>query len=77
MASDRLVSGEPTSSRDLTIIGYLGVLAGGITLQLVAFRSPARLPSLGRVLTHVMQTRTGRVGIIVAWAWIGLHFFAR
>jgi hypothetical protein len=65
------------SSRDLTIIGYLSVLAAGITLQVVAICWPGRLPSLGRVLSHIMQSRTGRVGIIVAWAWIGLHFFAR
>jgi len=24
-----------------------------------------------------MRSRTGRVGVLVAWAWIGLHFFAR
>jgi hypothetical protein len=72
-----MVSGGPMSSRDLTIIGYLSVLAAGITLQVLAILSPTRLPSLGRVLSHVMQSRTGRVGIIVAWAWIGLHFFAR
>jgi len=65
------------SSRDLTIIGYLSVLAAGITLQIAGIRRPDRLPSLGRVLSHVMQSRTGRVGIIVAWAWVGLHFFAR
>lgn len=64
------------SSRDATIIGYLTVLAAGITLQVVAMR-PARLPSLGRVLSHVMRSRTGRVGVVVAWAWVGLHFFAR
>jgi len=65
------------SSRDLTIIGYLAVLAAGIALQVAALRMPERLPSLGRVFTHVMRTRTGRVGVCVAWAWIGLHFFAR
>jgi Family of unknown function (DUF6186) len=65
------------SSRDTTIIGYLIVLAAGISLQAVSVRRPARLPSLGRVLSHVMQSRTGRVGVVVAWAWIGLHFFAR
>ncbi len=65
------------SSRDATIIGYLAVLAAGITLQVAAVRRPGRLPSLGRVLTHVMRTRTGRVGVFVAWSWLGLHFFAR
>ncbi len=37
----------------------------------------AGIPSLQEVLTRVMRTRTGRVGVLVAWAWVGLHFFAR
>jgi hypothetical protein len=65
------------NSHDATIVGYLSVLAAGISLQVAGIRRPAQLPSLGRVLTHIMQSRTGRVGIFVAWAWIGLHFFAR
>jgi hypothetical protein len=65
------------SSRYITILGYLAVLAWGVTLQFLAVRLPDRLPSLGRVFTHVMRTRTGRVGISVAWAWVGLHFFAK
>lgn len=77
LASYRLVPGKPMSSRDSTIIGYLTVLAAGITLQAVALRRPTRLPSLGRVLPYVMRTRTGRAGVVVAWAWVGLHFFAR
>ena len=27
--------------------------------------------------TRIMRTRTGRVGVLVAWAWVGAHFFAR
>ncbi|HYK70712.1 MAG TPA: DUF6186 family protein [Streptosporangiaceae bacterium] len=65
------------SSRELTIAGYLAVLAAGVVLQLATLRMPERLPSLGRVFTHVMRTRTGRVGVLVAWAWLGLHFFAK
>ena len=65
------------SSRELTIIGYLSVLAAAVALQIAALRMPERLPSLGRILTHVMRTRTGRVGILVAWGWLGLHFFAK
>lgn len=65
------------NGRDLTIAGYLVVLAAGVALQVAATAMPARLPSLGRVLSHVMRTRTGRVGVFVAWGWIGLHFFAR
>jgi hypothetical protein len=31
-------------------------------------------PTLGNVLTGTMSTRAGRVGILTAWAWIGLPF---
>jgi hypothetical protein len=65
------------TSRELTITGYLTVLAACVALQVAAVRKPERLPSLGRVFTHVMRTRTGRVGVLVAWAWLGLHFFAK
>ena len=65
------------SSREVTIVGYLVVLAAGIGLQLTAMARPDRVPSLGRVFSHVMRTRTGRVGVLVAWAWLGLHFFAK
>lgn len=60
-----------------TILGYLLVLAVAVTFQLIALRRPDRFPTLGGALTHVMRTRTGRVGIFVAWAWVGLHFFAK
>ena len=65
------------TSRELTIAGYLMVLGACVVLQVAAVRRPERLPSLGRVFTHVMRTRTGRVGVLVAWAWLGLHFFAK
>jgi len=65
------------TARELTIAGYLAVLAGCVVLQVAAVRRPEWLPSLGRVFTHVMRTRTGRVGVVVAWAWLGLHFFAK
>ena len=65
------------TSRELTITGYLTVLAALVVLQVAAVRKPERMPSLGRVFTHVMRTRTGRVGVLVAWAWLGLHFFAK
>ena len=65
------------TSRELTIAGYLTVLGACVALQAAAAWKPERLPSLGRVFTQVMRTRTGRVGVLVAWAWLGLHFFAK
>jgi hypothetical protein len=65
------------NSHDVTIAGYLAVLAALVVLQIIALRSPGRVPPIGEVLSRAMRTRTGRVGVLVAWAWLGLHFFAR
>ena len=65
------------STHDLTVLGYLVVVAAGVVIELIATRTQARIPPLGEVLTRIMRTRTGRVGVLVAWAWLGLHFFAR
>jgi len=53
------------------------VLGGIVLLQVLATRTRVPVPALGDLLTRAMRTRTGRVGVLVAWAWIGLHFFAR
>jgi len=65
------------NSHNVTIAGYLLVVAGIVLLQLLATRTRAPVPSLGDLFTRAMRSRTGRVGVLVAWAWIGLHFFAR
>jgi len=65
------------NSHEITIAGYLAVLGGIVLLQVLATRTRVPVPALGDLLTRAMRTRTGRVGVLVAWAWIGLHFFAR
>jgi hypothetical protein len=65
------------SSRDLTIAGYLLIVAAAVGLQLLSAREGSRIPSLGTILGRVMRTRSGRVGSWPAWAWLGIHFFAR
>ena len=64
------------NSHDLTVFGYLLFLLAGVVLELLARRTQLRIPSLEAVLARAMRTRTGRVGVLVAWAWLGLHFFA-
>jgi hypothetical protein len=65
------------NSHEVTIAGYLLVLAGIVLLQVLATRTRVPVPSFGDLLTRAMRSRTGRVGVLVAWAWIGLHFFAK
>src|SRR5207247_9378449 len=65
--------GGKMRSHEVTIAGYLVVLAGIVVLQVLATRTRAPVPSLGDLLTRAMRSRTGRVGVLVAWAWIGLR----
>jgi hypothetical protein len=65
------------NSHDITVSGYVAVVVAGVILEVVATRTTAPVPSLGDVLTRIMRTRTGRVGVLVAWAWLGLHFFSQ
>jgi hypothetical protein len=65
------------NSHDVTITGYVVIVVAAARLQLAATRSKAPVPPLGAVLSRVMRTRTGRVGVLVGWAWLGLHFFAK
>jgi hypothetical protein len=65
------------NSHDLTIAGYLLAVVIGLVLEFLASRPGSRMPSLGTVFRRIMRTRSGRVGVIAGWAWVGLHFFAR
>jgi Family of unknown function (DUF6186) len=65
------------NSHDLTVAVYalIGLIA--LALQIRSASPGSRIPSLGTVFRRVMRTRSGRVGIVAGWAWVGLHFFAR
>jgi hypothetical protein len=65
------------SSHDLTVAGYVLIVLAGVCLQLLSAREGSPVPPLGDVLRWAMRTRSGRVGVIAGWAWIGIHFFAR
>jgi Family of unknown function (DUF6186) len=65
------------TSHDATVAGYLLIVSAGIGVQLLSSREGSRIPTLGMLLSRVMRTRSGRVGIIAGWAWLGVHFFAR
>jgi len=65
------------NSHDVTVAGFLVVLAALVSVEVAARRGRAGIPTFSQVCTRIMRTRTGRVGMLVAWAWLGLHFFAR
>jgi len=65
------------SSHDFTVTGFLVILAGLIGTEIAGRTGLANVPTFSQVMTRIMRTRTGRVGMLVAWAWLGLHFFAK
>ena len=65
------------SSHALTFAVYLMFGLAALALEIRARSPRSRIPSLGTVLGRVMRTRSGRVGVIAGWVWLGLHFFAR
>jgi hypothetical protein len=65
------------SSRAVTIVGYLLIVGCGVTLELSSRRRGSPIPSFGALLGRVMSTRSGRVGVITGWVWLGVHFLAR
>ena len=62
---------------DVTMAGYVLVVAAACALELTALRADSRVPRLGVLVAYVMRTRPGRIGVLAGWAWLGLHFFAK
>ena len=65
------------NSHDVTVTGFLIILAALAGTEIAARTRRAQIPTFSQVMTRIMRTRTGRVGLLVAWAWLGLHFFAK
>jgi len=65
------------SSHDFSIAVYVSFALAAVVLEFLSSRPGSRIPSLGAALRRAMRTRSGRVGVIAGWAWLGLHFFAR
>jgi hypothetical protein len=65
------------TSHEVTIAGYVLVVVAVVVLELAAAGHVAGVVSLRTVLARIMRTRSGRIGILASWAWMGMHFFAR
>ena len=65
------------SSHSVTLGGFLALVGAAGVLQLVAMTGRTRIPTIGALVRRAAETRSGRLGVMAAWAWVGLHFFAR
>lgn len=62
------------TTHTLTLVGYGAIVLGGMAVEMAARRRDGSGFTLGRILTWALHTRSGRLGIFAAWAWLGLHF---
>lgn len=65
------------SSHEFTVVVYLLVAFAGLLLEAISKLPGSKLPGLEQVLSWVMRSRMGRVGVMTGWAWVGMHYFAR
>lgn len=65
------------SSRTITILGYVAAVATLALLQMFSSLPASRIPSFAAVIRRIARSRSGRIGLLTAWAWLGMHFFAR
>jgi hypothetical protein len=65
------------SSHDITVIIYALIATAGLVLEVIGRSGRTDIPRLGTVLTRIMHTRKGRIGVMAGWMWLGLHYFAR
>jgi hypothetical protein len=60
----------------VSVLALVGLLAGAAALELAARRSEDRATA-GQALGAAMRTVPGRVLVLAAWIWLGVHFLAR
>lgn len=61
----------------ITLLGFTAIAISFMGLEMAARRPASRVPTAGEVFGFLMQTRLTRLVVLVSWAWLGWHFFAR
>ena len=59
-----------------SVIALAVLLVTGLALELAARRG-RHVPTAGEALGAPMRTTAGRATVLLAWAWLGVHFLAR
>jgi hypothetical protein len=65
------------SSHAVGITGYCVLVAMLIVLAVVARKPGAPIISGSGLIASIRRSRTGRILLALAWAWVGWHLFVR
>ena len=66
-----------TFSQAQTVAGWVVIGVAIVAATAVALATRGRFPSAVAVVRATTRGATGRIIGIVAWAWLGWHFFVR
>jgi hypothetical protein len=65
------------SSYAIGVTGYCLLLAALLALTFASHRPEARISTPGRIVASIRSTKAGRIGLVLAWWWVGWHLFVR
>lgn len=65
------------SSHWAAVAGFTLLAVAVLAIDRRARRPQSRLVGFAAVVGRLMATRTGRIGVLVVWWWLGWHFLAR
>lgn len=60
----------------MSLLVVVALAAAGVALDLLARRRDDRATA-GQALGAAMRSPAGRVTVLAAWLWLGVHFLAR
>jgi len=60
----------------VSVIAVVLLLVSGVALEFSARRGDDRA-TVAEAVGAAMRTTPGRATVLIAWAWLGLHFLAR
>jgi len=63
------------TTRVITELGFGLIVLVAIGLGVASHVWPKRVPKLTSVLAVVMRRRSARIAFVLAWWWVGWHFF--
>jgi hypothetical protein len=65
------------SSYAVGITGYCVLIAVLIAVAFAAHRPGGPIAAGSALIASIRRSRTGRILLVLAWAWLGWHLFVR